>query len=207
LEVEFNAKRFFLIIIVIVIVAGGAFILWLGMSNMRTATSGATPSATPTLSQKVVANLEIDLDNQSSWKVSGVDECLPKLNDWLDDKYPVKSLTVVITDTVTPDMTLGAAYPHPLLDHADPEAIVVGNCQESGNNGLSCQMAVQKGDQGESLDVAASVEIVQLVQWHFRPKTKKGWAEWQKNWKWENYRPIIEKEGAQWQSACLHLTH
>ena len=204
MEVEFNWRRFALIVLIVALIAGGAFLLWPRLQGFsQTDEELADLKATLVPEQKVVAS---DFENQSSWKVEGVEECLPKLQAWIGEReYSLKSVSITLVDTETPEMGVGVAYPHPILDNAQPEAIVTGNCKELDGT-LSCQIAVREGESGDALNVASSVELAQLIYWQFRPRTRQGWQEWQRNWKWENFQPLIRKEGNEWKSDCLYLT-
>lgn len=205
LKVEVNWRRLFLIIgIVALAMLAVVFVSrFLNRSPVEATNVSVTVAPTPA-SQKAVANVDIALDNRSAWKIEGQDECLPKLSAWIGEQYPLQNLTIVITDTVTPEMSIGAAYPHPMVDNRDPEAIILGHCQEDSDT-LICEMAVEKGHQSNALDIAATVEVAELVQLHYLPRTKQAWRQWQRNWKWDNYRPLIRKENDQWISDCFHL--
>ena len=201
MEVEFNRRGFALIALIAVLLVVGAYVLWpqLQPSNLTDADM-ASIKATLIPEQKIVASdLEINFDNQSSWQVEGVEECLPLLTEWLDG-YPLQSLNVVITDTVDSEMVLGVVQ----SGQNAPDARVRGRCEEQTPNELSCFMAVEQGEPGPNLDVAATVEVALLVQDYFRPRTQSAWKN-QKNGL-EQFQPLIHQEGDEWKSNCLHLT-
>ena len=207
MEIEVNWRRLFLIIGIIALAILAVVFIPRFPNRSPVQATEAVATGTPTSApQKVVANVNITLDNQSQWKVDGLDECLPKLSAWIGEQYPLQSLTVIITDTVTSDMAVSAVFPDP-RESWPPDVSVNGKCSEKDRGYLTCVVGVKKGAPGPTLDMLASVELAQLVADYYRPKTKKAWKEWSQNWKWENFQPLIHKENDQWVSNCLHLTH
>ena len=207
MEVEFNWKRLFLFG-ALLILAVALFVIWSVAPGMLFAKNAKTPTTMPASSatqQIVVSDVDINIDNQSSWKVEGVDECLPKLQTWLGD-YPLESLTVVFTDTVTPDMAVSAVFPDP-QESWPPDYSVRGQCDEVASGKLTCTIGVEKGNQGKVLDMLTTVEVAQLVADYYRPRTKEAAKNWTKNWKWKNFEPLIKKENDEWTSQCLHVKH
>ena len=206
MEIEVNWRRLFLIIGIIALVILAAVFVPRFMNRPSVQATEAVATVTPTPAhQKVVANVDITLDNRSEWKIEGWDECLPMLSAWIGEQYPLQSLTVVVTDTVTSDMAVSAVFPDP-RESWPPDVSVNGKCIEKDQNKLTCIIGVKKGNPGPTLDMLATVEIAQIVADHYRSKTKKAWEKWSQNWKWENFQPLIHKENDQWVSDCLHLT-
>ena len=201
MEVEFDKKRFFLVIFLLAIIAGG-ILLWPTLSSSLPALGKTQNTPTPTTGQKVVASkVDITIQNKSAWQVSGVGECLPTLDAWLAD-YPLKSLTVVITDTVSADMTLGVTQ----SGQGVSDAKVKGKCEEMAKDELTCFIAIQQGEPAPNLDVAATVEVATLIQDFYRPKTKSAWENQDGNIL-STFQPLIEMENNVWKSNCLHLNH
>ena len=207
MEIEINWRRFILIVLAIALVGGGAFVALPQLQNRNQADdelADLKATLVPERQKIVASDLKINFENRSSWQVEGVEECLPLLNDWLGEQYPLQSLAVIITDTVTSDMAVSTVFPDP-RESWPPDASVNGKCNEKDIGYLTCVVGVKKGAPGPTLDMLVSVELAQLVADYYRPKTKKAWEEWTKNWKWENFQPLIHKEGDQWVSDCLHL--
>lgn len=198
MEVEFNWKRIFVIIVIIALVAG-AFALWRFSPTVHTAKKVSSITPTPAPPKVVASNININLENQSGWKVEGLEACLPKLNAWLD-RYPLESLTVVITDTASPDMVIGVTQ----TSENEPKATVFGKYEEIDGQHLNLIIAVKEGEPSDNLNVAMTVETAWLVREYFRPKTKEAWN--QRNQEGlEVFQPLIHKENSQWVSDCLHL--
>ena len=198
MEVEFIWKRIFVIILIIALVAG-YFALWQALPTAHMAKKSSSITPTPAPPKVVASDINIRLENQSGWKVEGLDACLPKLNAWLD-QYPLESLTVVITDTVSPDMVIGVTQ----TSENEPKATVFGKYEEIDGQDLNLIVAVKEGEPGDNLDVAMTVETALLVQDHFRPRTKNDWSQNEQEGL-EVFQPLIHKENSQWVSDCLHL--
>ena len=198
MEIEVNRKRLFLIVgILALIILAAVLAPRLNRSPVRATEALATATPTPA-HQKVVANVDITLNNQSQWQVEGWDECLPKLQTWIGEQYPLQRLTVVITDTVSPDMVIGVKQ----TEGSGPDAAVKGKYEKT-EDGLTLTIAVTEGESGDKLDVALTVETALLVQEYARPKTRAAWNNHRNGL--EQFRPLISKEKDQWISQCLHL--
>jgi len=205
LEIEVNWRAVILLIILAVIVVAGLFLAPRFRVSGRKRGAETTAVATDAPStQEVVANpIDIEFQNDSSWRVTGIDECLPKFKNWLGDQYPLASLTVVMTDTVNADMVLATRQ----SGSNAPDAEVTGECAEENKDNLICNIAVKQGEESDNLDVAATVEIAWLVQEFYRPKTKDSWEKLQHQKQgFEAFQPLITMEDNQWTSDCLHLT-
>ena len=202
MEIEVNWRRLFLIIGIIALVILAAVFVPRFMNRSPVQATEAVATITPTPAhQKVVANVDITLDNRSEWKIEGWDECLPMLSAWIGEQYPLQSLTVVVTNTVSPDMVLGVSQ----TGGDEPEATVFGKYEEKDDQGLNLTVAVKQGEPGNNLDTAMTVEIAWLVREFYRPKTKEAWQKSQHEGL-AVFRPLIHKEDEQWVSDCLHLT-
>ncbi len=207
MEVEFNWRVIFLVFILAMLILAGLILVPHFLASSRNPVVEVTSVVTDTpLAQEVVANpVDIEFRNESDWQVSGVEECLPRLKSWLGDRYPLSSLTVVMTNTVTPEMAVGIVVP----DKDDKKtARLKGICKnENGDSdALVCVMAVKQGGPGNELSVAATVEMAWLIQEFYRPKTKSSWEEIQNQKQgFEIFQPLIIKEDNQWVSDCLHL--
>ena len=202
MEIEVNWRRLFLIIGIIALVILAAVFVPRFMNRSPVQATEAVATVTPTPAhQKVVANVDITLDNRSEWKIEGWDECLPMLSAWIGEQYPLQSLTVVVTDTVSPDMVLGVSQ----TGGDEHKATVYGKYEEKDDQGLNLTVAIKQGEPGNNLDTAMTVEIAWLVQEFYRPKTKESWQKSQHEGL-EIFQPLIHKENDQWVSDCLHLT-
>jgi len=204
LEVEFNWKRLFLFG-ALLILAVALFVIWSVAPGMLFAKNAKTPTTMPASSatqQIVASDVDINIDNQSSWKVEGVDACLPALKAWLGD-YPLESLTVVFTDTVTPEMALSVLQ----SGKGHPDADVTGQCEEREAYHILCTLAIKQGEPSSNLDVAITVEMAWLVKEFYRPKTKEAWESQTEKNTLPDFQPLIKKENDEWISQCLHVKH
>ncbi len=203
MEIEFNRRTLILIIAITTLLLATVFLLIRMRPNSAPATRhhALTPTR-PSSSQKAAAgNSHIDFVNQSAWQVTGVDACLPKLEAWLGNRYPLQKLTVAITDTVRDGMTLAVQQSG---DDGASDAIVRGKCEAAKEKAVICTLAVAQGRPGRNLDVAATVAIAWLVEDFYRPKTKTAWRQPNQGGL-EAFQPLISKENGSWQSDCLHL--
>ena len=200
MEVEFNWRMLFLLLLLAAVISGAVLLA---------PHFAGKPSPTPTVEraeldtpQKIVANpIQVQFQNDSSWQVNGVQTCLPQLKIWLGD-YPLKNLTVIITDTVSADMALGVTQ----SSEGTPDAKVKGKCEEKAQDELTCFIAVMQGEPSANLDVAVTVGIVSLIQDFYRPRTKDAWKNQIGKDFLTNFQPLIAKENGEWISNCLHLT-
>ena len=199
MEVEINWRRLILIsfLAAMLIVAAYAVPRMLSTRESNAALSTSTPSS-PSEQKVAASEVTIHFDNQSAWKLNGVEACLPKLQAWIGEQYPLQKLAVVITDTVSPDMVIGVRQ----TGGDEPDAIVRGKYEET-EDGLILTIAVVEGEPGDNLDVALTVETALLAQEYARPKTKAAWKNQQNGL--DRFRPLISKEEDQWTSRCLHL--
>ena len=204
MEIEVNWRRFILIVLAIALVGGGAFVALPQLQNRNQADdelADLKATLVPERQKIVASDLKINFENRSSWQVEGVEECLPLLSAWLNG-YPLETLSVVITDTVSPDMTLGVVQ----SGQNSPDAKVRGKCEDSTENELVCFMAVEQGEPSPNLDVAATMEIAWLVKDFYRPKTKDAWNRQAEKNVMADFQPLIKMENEEWKSNCLHLT-
>jgi len=204
LEIEFPRRAHLLIalitLIAVLLLAGVLLLSQFGSGEKMVLFSRPTPTAS---APKVVADEKgVQIVNQSAWQIEGVEDCLPQFSAWLNDLYPVPNLTVVVTDTVTDDMVVVVRQSG---RNGAPDAAVAGTCEPDGGQGARCTIAIQQGEPSPNLDVAATVEMVWLVQEFYRPRTRKAWNQGQSTGL-AAFRPLIHQEGEQWQSDCLHLT-
>ena len=107
----------------------------------------------------------------------------------------------VLLDASARDMPLGVVYPELLAPNATTAAAV---CERPlAGDLLTCYVATADAPGAEPA-VAVAVAMAYALQEEARPKTLEAFAALPP-WAWENFQPVITKEGNQWQS-CLQLS-
>ena len=99
--------------------------------------------------------------------------------------------------------TVGVGYP----GGKDQAAIAYAACD--GKPDLACQVAIKQGAPGDDLNVAVTAAIPHAIRnaWLIHAP---GGAEQidaiRKNWSWEQFQPLLQKEGTAWRSSCLSVS-
>jgi len=195
LEIEFNWRKLLFFVFIALILGGALLLLPRYLSDKLNTHSAA-------INNQNAHSVAIKVDNQSAWRIEGVNDCLPKLSAWMGEKSPVENLTVIVTDTVSADMAVAVQQ----SGHAgNPDAEVTGKCEKTEADNVLCTIAVKRGSTSPNLDVAATVEIAWLVQEFYRPKTKAAWEKAQLQNGLDVFQPLIHQEDEQWISDCLHI--
>lgn len=189
-----------LITALILLLLAGGFYITLAQPTPQSAVPEPTlPLATTTplgaedTDQRRVAF--IDESSRWNWEVSA---CKGPLSTYLA-AYPPQILYVTLTDNAT-DLPLGVAYP--AIETI--EAAARSWC-DVVDEALTCQVAVEQGETGNSLDVAASAALSYAIWDAYRVRTQEV-AENQPAWDWHRFEPLIRPAGGDlWRSACLTL--
>jgi hypothetical protein len=206
LEINLNRRTLAQGVILIILLLAGFFFLHQIRpgGNPPLADDALAPTHTPPPQTVAGSDLAIDFVNQSAWQVNGVDACLPELSVWLESRYPIRKLTIVVTDAESEKMALAVRQSG---ENGAPDAEVAGKCTAAKANELTCSIVIKEGDPSPNLDVAATVELAWLLREFYRPKTRDAWNKLQSDKDGlESYQPLISKEGGRWRSNCLHLT-
>ena len=99
--------------------------------------------------------------------------------------------------------TVGVGYP----GGKDQAAIAYAACD--GKPDLTCRVAIKQGAAGDDLNVAVTAAIPHAIRnsWLIHAP---GGAEQidaiRKNWSWEQFQPLLQKEGTAWRSSCLTVS-
>lgn len=113
--------------------------------------------------------------------------------------YPPRLLYVTLTDNAG-ELPMGVIYP----DVATGTAATRAWCDVVGE-ALTCQVGVEQGETGGSLDVAASAALGYAIWDAYRVRTQET-AESGPAWDWHRFEPLILPAGGDtWRSACLKL--
>ena len=70
-------------------------------------------------------------------------------------------------------------------------------------------VAIKQGAAGDDLNVAVTAAIPHAIRnaWLIHaPGGAEQIAALRKNWSWEQFQPLLQKEGAQWRSSCLSVS-
>ena len=209
MEVEVRARTLVMGAIVVVLALAGLLVLTFSSGEKERAGGRAPVRAAAAPTPTAAPRVRVVVENRSEeWEVHGLDECLPKLRSWLERRgYPLRSVTLVVTDTVTPEMAVSTVWPDP-RDAWPPTHEVSGVCRGDPAS-PECVLAVEKGEPGPTLALIASVELANVVYDFYRPR-RQGLVDENgriKEWGWELFTPLIEKqEDGTWRSACISLS-
>ncbi len=206
--IELALSRRTLRLAALLIVAAGLAALGLRIAASRQP-AAVTPTpgqAAPPDSASAPAASAFQLSaNSLNWDWRAAPDCTERLAAYLKD-YPIRSAQIVLTND-TPSLVIGAVYPD--LQHPEANVRVVCNTRnpaKADRSDFVCQVAVREGQPGPALDVAATVAVAWGIKDFFRPRTGEAWgAAKDRLWRWEDFAPLIHKEGEGWQSDCLSL--
>lgn len=185
--------------LILLLLAGGLYITLAQPTPQSIAPTPTLPPATTTpLGGEASDSRRVAFINESSrwnWEVSA---CKGPLSTYLA-AYPPQILYVTLTDNAT-DLPLGVAYP----GIETIEAAARAWCDVVGN-ALTCQVAVEQGDAGNGVNVAASAALGYAIWDAYRVRSQEA-TESQPAWEWRRFEPLIRPAGGeQWHSACLTL--
>ena len=99
--------------------------------------------------------------------------------------------------------TVGIGYPA----GSDQAAIAYAACD--GRPDLACQVAIKQGAAGDDLDIAVTAAIPHAIRNSWLIHAPGGAAQIdaiRKNWTWEQFQPLLRKEGTLWRSSCLSVS-
>lgn len=163
----------------------------------------ATPTAqaadTPTLAGQRVTFA----DESAAWDWQAT--CQDALATWVQQSPDrVRTIRVTLTDEQNlGPATVGVGYPN----GEDRAAIVYAACNDAPD--LACSVAVKQGVAGADLDVAVTAAIPHAIRNAWLIHSASGAeqiAALRKNWSWEQFQPLLRKEGNLWRSSCLSVS-
>ncbi len=163
----------------------------------------ATPTAqaadTPTLAGQRITFA----DESVAWDWQAA--CQDALATWVQQSpNPIRTIRVTLTDEQNLGVaTVGVGYPN----GEDRAAIAYAACSDEPD--LACSVAVKQGAAGVDLDVAVTAALPHAIRnsWLIHsPGGAEQIAALRRNWSWEQFQPLLQKEGAQWRSSCLSVS-
>jgi len=158
----------------------------------------AQATGTPTLASQRVTFA--DESAAWDWQVT----CADALQAWVKG-YPnsVRTIRVTLTDEQNlGPATVGVGYP----TGSDQAAIAYAACD--GQPDLACQIAIKQGAAGDDLNVAVTAAIPHAIRNSWLVHAPGGAAQIdaiRKSWTWEQFQPLLRKEGTLWRSSCLSV--
>lgn len=163
----------------------------------------ATPTAQIAATQTLAGQRITFADKSADWDWQAA--CQDALAAWVrQSPDSIRTIRVTLTDeTNLGPATVGVGYP-PGSDHA---AIAYAACD--GQPDLACQVAVKQGAAGADLDVAVTAAIPHAIRNSWLIHSASGAAQIdaiRKSWAWEQFQPLLRKEGNLWRSSCLTVS-
>lgn len=162
----------------------------------------ATPTVQAAITQTRAAQRITFADDSAAWDWQPV--CQDALAAWVQQSpYPIRTIRVTLTDDTNLGVaTVGVGYP----GIADQAAIAYAACD--GQPEMTCRVAIKQGTPGADLDVAVTAAIPHAIRnaWLIHsPGGAEQIAALRKNWSWDQFQPLLRKEGASWRSSCLSV--
>jgi hypothetical protein len=160
----------------------------------------ATPTTPAAVTQTLASQLITFADESPTWDWQAA--CQDALAIWVrQSPNPIRTIRVMLADeTNLGPATVGVGYP----GSKDQAAIAYAACD--GKPEMTCRVAIKQGAVGDDLNVAVTAAIPHAIRnaWLIHVP---GGAEQidavRKNWAWEQFQPLLQKEGTQWRSSCL----
>lgn len=163
----------------------------------------ATPTVQAAVTQTLAGQRITFADASAAWDWQPA--CQDALATWVrQSPNPIRTIQVTLTDETNLGVaTVGVGYP----DITDRAAIAYAACD--GKPDLTCFVAVKQGAVSDDLNVAVTAAIPHAIRnaWLIHsPGGAEQIAALRKNWSWEQFQPLLQKEGASWRSSCLSVS-
>lgn len=189
----------FIAALLLLLLAGGLYAVFAQPLPESAASAPTLPPATTTpLDGEENSGRRVAFIDESSrwnWDVSA---CGDALSTYLA-AYPPWILYVTLTDNAS-DLPMGVAYPG-----IETITAAARSWCDVVDEALTCQVAVEQGETGSSLDVATSAALGYAIWDAYRVRSQEV-TEGQTAWDWHRFEPLILPAGGNaWRSACLKL--
>lgn len=164
----------------------------------------ATPTAAAAVTQTLASQRIAFTDESAAWDWQAT--CQDALAIWVrQSPNPIRTIRVTLTDDQNlGPATVGVGYPA----GAAQSAIAYAACD--GKPDLTCRVAIKQGAPGDDLNVAVTAAIPHAIRNVWLIHTAPGGGEQidaiRVNWSWEQFQPLLQKEGAAWRSSCLTVS-
>lgn len=185
--------------LILLLLAGGLYAVFAQPLPESAAPAPTLPLATttPLGGQASDSRRVAFIDESSHWNWD-VSACGQALSVYLAI-YPPRILYATLTDNAG-DLPMGVAYPG-----IETITAAARSWCDVVDEALTCQVAVEQGETGGSLDVAASAALGYAIWDAYRVRTQEA-TEGQTAWDWHRFEPLILPAGGNaWRSACLKL--
>jgi hypothetical protein len=171
--------------------------LQIGPLAFGTPASSTVPA---TITQTLASQRITFTDQSAAWDWQAA--CQDALASWVrQSPNPVRTIRVTLTDeTNLGPATVGVGYP---TGNEQP-AIAYAACD--GQPDLTCQVAIQQGAAGDDLNVAVTAALPHAIRNAWLIHSASGAEQIdaiRQHWSWEQFQPLLQKEGPVWRSACL----
>ncbi len=202
MEIRLRPVLLILLLAAAAIAAAAVGLPRLGISPLAFRTPAA-PTARAAVTQTLAGQRITFADESAAWAWQAA--CQDALATWVQQSpTPIRTIRVTLTDeTNLGPATVGVGYP----GGKDQTAIAYAACD--GNPDLTCRVTIKQGTPGDDLNVAVTAAIPHAIRnaWLIHAP---GGAEQidaiRKNWSWEQFQPLLQKEGALWRSSCLSVS-
>lgn len=164
----------------------------------RPAPPAPVPAMAPPAGQRITF-----ADESAAWDWQAT--CQDALAAWVQrSPAAIRTIRVTLTDDLNlGPATVGVGYP----TGSERAAIAYAACD--GGPEISCRVAIKQGEAGDDLDVAVTAAIPHALRNSWLIHAPGGAAQiaaLRANWSWEQFQPLLQKEGTLWRSACLTVS-
>ena len=199
MELRLRTLLLLLAVAAIAVAAIGLPRLGIGPLAFRTP---STPTAQAVGTQTLAGQRITFADESAAWDWQAA--CQEALATWVQQSPdPIRTIRVTLTDETNLGVaTVGVGYP----DITD-QAIAYAACDNQPD--LACSVAIKQGAAGDNLNVAVTAAIPHAIRnaWLIHtPGGAEQIAALRQNWAWEQFQPLLRKEGNQWRSSCLSVS-
>lgn len=163
----------------------------------------ATPTVQAAGTQTLAGQRITFADESAAWDWQAA--CQDALAAWVrQSPDPIRTIRVTLTDEQDlGPATVGVGYP----TGSDQATIAYAACD--GQPDLACQVAIKQGAAGDDLNVAVTAAIPHAIRNAWLIHAPGGAAQIdaiRKSWTWEQFQPLLQKEGTLWRSSCLTVS-
>jgi hypothetical protein len=204
LRVEIRLRH---ILLILLLAAAAIAVAAIGLPRLQVGPlafgTPATATAEAAVTQTLASQRITFTDDSAAWDWRAA--CQDTLAIWVQQSpNPIRTIRVTLTDeTNLGPATVGVGYP----SGKDQAAIAYAACD--GKPDLACQVAIKQGAPGDDLNVAVTTAIPHAIRNAWLIHTPGGAAQIdaiRKSWSWEQFQPLLQKEGAAWRSSCLSVS-